>query len=148
MKPELEKRPIQVSQGDTPSTLREASVMCKTNGGLWKPLKTFFHQPQWAAAINLWTLVHTVVSKLGEKLCCARFLLHGYGLFIHLQAWFPNKQQVPHCVFAQVFLVLMSWTDKEWLYLSLSRTITLLLPRGFVLHLVRVSLQLHDLDKD
>lgn len=103
MKPELENRPVQVSQGDTPSTLREASVMCKTNGGLWKPLKTFLQQPQWAAAINLRTPVHTVVSKLGKKLCCARFLLHGYTLFIHLKAWLPNKQQVAPCVFASLF---------------------------------------------
>lgn len=68
MKPELENSPICASRGDARSALMETSVMCKTNGGMWKPQKTFPHQLCWAAAINLRTPVRSVMPRQGRRI--------------------------------------------------------------------------------
>lgn len=92
MKPELENSPIPSSPGEAPSTLRETSVMCKTNGGMWKPPKTSPAPARPAAAINLESrAAHAgAEEKLSGRPAGADFLPHGYRITVTRRLLAPN----------------------------------------------------------
>lgn len=67
MKPELENSPILASRGDAPSTLRETSVMCKTNGGMWKPPKTSPAPARLSCSHKSWDPVCTLLHEEAQQ---------------------------------------------------------------------------------